>query len=124
MKIPALRPIPEDRPLTYAERALATWMLEHGEADGRAFLPQLGRARVVSRCGCGCASIALAVDGLHRPAAGGLRILGDFVHGDGDEVSGIFIFEREGVLAGIEVHALGGGTPASLPAPEVLRPLR
>ena len=56
-------PIPEDRPLTAEERRLAQWMLEHAGPEAQAFLPQLDRARVVSRCGCGCATLELEVEG-------------------------------------------------------------
>ncbi len=115
--------IPEDRPLTAEERWLARWMLEHGTPDARRFLPHLERARVVSRCPCGCATIELQVDGFPLPAEGGIRSLGDFSFEDGDEVSAVFIYQRGGVLAGIEVYALSGDVPRVLPTPEVLQPM-
>jgi hypothetical protein len=110
-----------DRPLTFAERDLARWMLEHGEPGASVFLEQLARAHVVARCPCGCASIDLGVSGERTPS-GGLRILGDYVFGSDDEVSGTFIFEKEGVLAGIEVYGLAGEAPTTLPTPGSLRP--
>jgi hypothetical protein len=76
-------------------------MLEHGESGGREFLSQLDRARVVSRCPCGCASVDFEVEGL-SPPTGGLRILGDFVFGGDSDLAGAFVFERNGVLAGLE----------------------
>jgi hypothetical protein len=115
------RPIPDSRPLSPAERELARWMLEHGSPEAAEFLPQLDRAEVISRCHCGCASIDLQVAGLPVPS-GGLRILGDYVFGDEAELAGAFIFEKAGVLAGIEVYAMAGDTPKTLPSPDALRP--
>lgn len=115
-------PIPDDRPLSRAEYQLADRMLRLAGAAGEAFLPQLARARVVSRCGCGCVSVDLAVAGEAAPA-GGLHILGDFEFDDGGVPAGIFIFEQGGVLAGVEVWAMGGDTPTRLPVPDALRPL-
>lgn len=115
-------PIPDERPLTPEERRLARWMLEHGGPEAREFLPQVDRARVVSRCACGCASIDLEVDGM-PPPGGGMRVLGDFVFGGADDLCGAFIYEQDGVLSGIEVYGLAGDAPPVLPAPEALTPL-
>lgn len=117
-----LPPIPDERRLTVEELHLARWMLEHGEPAARAFLPQLDRARVVSRCPCGCATIDLEIEGL-PPARGIGRILGDFTFSDGDDVSGIFIYESDGVLGGVEVYGLSGDAPKVLPTPDVLHPM-
>ena len=111
----------DDRPLTDEERVLARWMLEHGTLDAPSFLPQLDAARVVGRCSCGCASVDLAVEGRPSTAGGPFGVLGDFLYGDGAGLWGIFIFERNGILAGLEVYALNGDTPARLPAPDSLR---
>ena len=104
------------------ERALTRWMLEHGDPTARDFLPQLARARVVSRCPCGCASVDFAVEGEAAPT-GGLHILGDFLYGPEDAPMGIFVFERGGVLAGLEVWSpTGTDAPSTLPTPSELRP--
>jgi hypothetical protein len=110
----------ERRPLTHAERELARWMLEHGNPDAATFLPQLDHAAVVGRCSCGCASFDIEIDGL--PASSGpLRPLGDYVFGDEATLAGAFIFERGGVLAGIEVYGMAGAAPKELPSPQMLR---
>jgi len=96
-------------------------MLEHGGPAADPFLAQLDHARVVSRCPCGCASIDFEIDGLTAPT-GGLRILGDYLYGTDDELAGAFVFERSGVLAGIEVYGLGRDAPKQLPSPSELRP--
>jgi len=111
-----------NRELTSEEIHLVRWMLEHGEPDAPQFLPQLERARVLpTRCPCGCASIDFSVDG--RPQPGGpLRPIADFVFGSGNELSGIFVFEQAGVLAGLEVYGLAGDAPKTLPSSDSLRP--
>ena len=112
----------DSRPLTRAERELARWMLEHGNPGATAFLPQLEKAQVLNRrCPCGCASFDLEIAGLPIPT-GGLRTLGDYVFGDETELAGAFIFERDGVLAGVEVYGMTGDAPRELPTPESLRP--
>ncbi|HEU4882081.1 MAG TPA: hypothetical protein VFT45_07550 [Longimicrobium sp.] len=115
-------PIPENRPLTTEEQRLARWMLEHGGPEAQAYLPQLDRAWVVSRCACGCATLDLQVEGF-PPPSGGMRLLGDYTFEANGEVSGIFIYHRGGTLAGIEVYGLSGDTPETLPAPESLIPM-
>jgi hypothetical protein len=111
-----------NRELTVEERHLVRWMLEHGTADALQFLPQLERTQVLpTRCPCGCASIDFSIDGKPKPS-GGLRPLADFVFGNGNELSGIFVFEQSGVLAGLEVYGLAGDAPKTLPSPDSLRP--
>jgi hypothetical protein len=84
-----VRPI-MNRALTPIEEQLIRWMLDHGKAAARAFLPQLEKAHVTPfRCPCGCASINLSIEGLPEPS-GGLHILADFIFGADEELSGIF----------------------------------
>ncbi len=112
-----------NRQLTSAEEQLIRWMLEHGNPEARAFLPQLERAKVTPyRCRCGCASINLSIDGFPEPS-GGLHILADFVFGDDNNLSGIFVFEQGGVLAGLEVYGWVDDAPKTLPLSHCLRPL-
>lgn len=112
--------VPDVRPLTEVERALTRWMLEQGGDGARPFLGQLDAAHVVSRCGCGCASINFAVAGMPAPT-GGLRILADFLYDGPEGTTGAFVFEQNGVLGGVEVYGLEGGAPAVLPEPSELR---
>ena len=118
---PESRPIPDRRQLSETERELARWMLEHGTPAAAGFLAQLEHAEVVSRCPCGCASIDFEVAGMPKPS-GGLRILGDYVFGAEADLAGAFIFERAGVLAGLEVYGLAGDAPRTLPRTDSLRP--
>ncbi|MGH9817701.1 MAG: hypothetical protein ACRD6I_16625 [Candidatus Acidiferrales bacterium] len=111
--------IPESRDLTPKERDFLRWLLDHGKPSAAAHLGEIQRVRVVSRCGCGCASIDFT------NAPGALEILSD--HEWQDEQGrrfGAFAFAKQGQLAGIEVWSVDGlATPASLPDPNVLTPL-
>jgi hypothetical protein len=112
-----------NRQLTSAEEQLIRWMLENGNPEARAFLPQLEKAQVTpTRCPCGCASIELSIDGFPEPW-GGLHVLADFIFGSGGDLSGIFVFEKSGVLAGLEVYGLAGDAPKALPSSDSLKPL-
>lgn len=112
-----------NRELTYAEKHLVRWMLEHGSPEARQFLPQLEQAQVTPwRCLCGCASIQLSINGQAEPP-GGMHAIADFGFGDGDDVGGIFVYEISGVLAGIEVWSIASDAPKILPMPGMLSSL-
>src|SRR5712692_7487166 len=111
--------VPEDRPLTSAEKGLVKWLLEHGIAEGRALLPQLERARVVARCSCGCASVDFAIDGRVASPKSGMSVVSDY-RWDSPEgyLLGVFAFAREGLLSGIDLWSIDGRATASkLPNP-------
>jgi hypothetical protein len=110
------------RQLTEQERHLAQWMLANGPPEAKAFLAQLEKAEVTPwRCSCGCASINFCIPGYPEPPPG-VHPIADFVFGEGESLSGIFLFENDGVLRGLEVYGLAGDAPRSLPRPEDLRP--
>jgi hypothetical protein len=116
-----------NRPLTSAEEQLVRWMLEHGKPGAQAFLPQLEMAQVTDwRCPCGCASINFSVEGFielsdRLPSIADFAVA-DFIFGSEQDLSGIFIFQKGGVLAGLEVYGLAGDAPKSLPLSDSLRP--
>ena len=115
-------PTTGNRALTSEELRLARWMLEHGTDEASAFLPQLDLAEVTPwKCPCGCASIDFQVQGKPLPPPG-VNILGDYVVGEGNDVSGVFIFESGGLLSGIEFYGLGGDALQALPGVDELRP--
>lgn len=110
-----------NRALTSRKLNLARWMLEHGNSEAAAFLPQLDLAEITSwKCPCGCASVDFQIKGLPLPPPG-VHILGDYLIGDGEQVSGVFIFESGGLLSGIEFYSLGGDALHVLPGPRELR---
>lgn len=117
--------IPDDRPLTLEEQVLTRWLLERGTPEAAAYLAGLDRARVVARCGCGCASVDFAVDG-HRPVPGAtLEVLADYQWRDAfGHLGGVFPFAKAGRLAGLEVWSIDGAAAVDrLPSPEMLEPL-
>lgn len=85
------------------------------------YLPQLDLAEVTP-WRCGCASINFQIQG-RPPAPPGVNILGDYLAGEGNLLSGAFIFESDGTLSGLEVYGLAGEAPHSLPRIEKLRGL-
>lgn len=110
-----------NRRLTEAERRLVRWMLEHGGPEASAFLPQVELAEVTPwRCPCGCASLGFRIQGMPE-APSGVHPIADYYFGDGDSLSGIFLYEKDGILGGLEVYGLAGDAPRSLPEPETLR---
>ena len=114
----------KNRSLAPDELRLARWMLENGGDDARTFLPQLDLAQVTPwKCACGCASIQFRIKG-QPEAPPGVHILGDYVFGNGELCTGIFIFESAGILSGIEVYGLSDAAPASMPSIGELRHFR
>ncbi len=112
--------IPEDRDLNSDERDLLMWLIEHGNAKASAFLSHIQTLRVVSKCSCGCASINFS----GFDSEGGLHILSDHYWEDVEgNHFGIFVFEKGGILAGLEVYSVDGGmTPTRLPSSKSLHP--
>jgi hypothetical protein len=103
------------------EKNLVRWMLEHGEPEAKNFLEQLDKAEVTSwHCPRGCASINFSIQGYPAPS-GGLHPLADFIFGNDENLSGIFVYEQNVVLAGLEVYGLAADAPRLLPSPESLR---
>ena len=110
------------RPLSEKERRLALWMLEHGTPEAIRFIAQLERADATQwQCVCGCASFNFKINGVPE-APPGVNILGDYIVGNADDAFGIFIFQSEGTLSGVEVYSLAVDAPNVLPEPEELRP--
>jgi hypothetical protein len=68
--------------------------------------------------------VDFAVEGV-VPPPGPFGILADFEYRTADgHVCGAFVFERAGVLAGLEVWSQDGqSTPSVLPSPTQLRPI-
>lgn len=109
-----------DRELTDNERRLVRWMLEHGGAEAEPFLGQLDEARVRSwHCPCGCASLNFAING-HPPPTGSTRPIADFLFGHEHDLSGVFVYEQDGILAGLRIYGLAGEPSETLPSPETL----
>jgi hypothetical protein len=111
----------KNRPLTDLEYRLSRWMLESSSAEAQAFLPQLDLAEVTPwRCPCGCASLDFRIKGFPE-APPGVHPIADFVFGGKEDFSGIFLYESDGILSGLEVYGLASDAPKALPEPNMLR---
>jgi hypothetical protein len=117
--------VPKDRPLTPAEHRFVRWLLEHGSNEGKKLLPQLDRARVVSHCSCGCASVDFSIDGRTASPTSGMSVVSDYRWDDADgKLFGVFAFARDGLLSGIDLWSIDGrGTASALPNITELRPM-
>jgi hypothetical protein len=117
--------ISENRPLTQEEAALVKWLLEHGTDEARALLPQLDRARVVSRCSCGCTSVDFSIDGKVTSPKSGMSVVSDYRWNSPEGyLFGVFAYAREGLLSGIDLWSIDGRATASrLPDTNQLRPI-
>ena len=106
------------------ECEILRWLLQNGGTRGQALLSQIGAAHVISRCGCGCASIDMSIGGkIPAPGAGLEQVSPDyFWDAPGGGLCSLFAYAKGGQLAGIEVWSLDGEeVPTSLPLIEQLR---
>jgi hypothetical protein len=88
---------PEDRSLSARETAVVVWLLEHGDARAAAVLPQVESARVIARCGCGCASVDFSVDGVTPLARSKLEVVSDYCwYTERGNLCGASVFLRAG----------------------------
>ncbi len=113
----------EDRPLTQEEVDLLRWLIENRQTGSEDFLSQLSHLRVVSRCGCGCASVDFSYDGIAPDRTTGLEPFSDWFWGtEGVDLACVFAFDRNGKVGGIEVYSVDGSrTPTELPNIDDLR---
>lgn len=106
---------PPPRALTEDERALLRWLLAQGGEDAHALLPQVEHARVTGGCGCGCATLELAVDGRPLPPPGMEPVTPDFFWTEANGgLCGVFVFASAGTLSGLEVWSVDGEATASV----------
>ena len=111
------------RPLSPEERALTRWLIQHGRCDTERYLAQLDQARVHRPCPCGCASVDFQIGDHPADSTEDFEILSDYIYGDGEtSLHGIYLFAQAGLLAGLEIYALHGEKPHTLPRTEDLRP--
>ena len=115
-------PIPEARSLTEEERAFVRWLIDHGTGDSAQLLSQLERASVTARCGCGCASIDLAVDGTEEGKNEPMELVADFAwKTKAQHFCGAYLFTRRHRLSGLDLWSIDGvEIPSTLPKTEEL----
>src|SRR5437899_823993 len=96
---------PEERPLTMEERTLLEWLIAHGVPNASRYSSQIHRAKVVSRCTCGCPTIDLAVDG--KQMFGPSEIIADAEGSSPEGIAvGVILHCREGQLSELEVYPI------------------
>lgn len=98
------------RPLTEEEDTLLRWILEHGSAEARSFLPQVEGIRAVRSCICGCPTIRLVVSenlqlGFHPTSRIVCDLEGKTAKG---ELVGVLLFHDNGKLAELEAYSIDG----------------
>lgn len=120
-----MKNISVNRSLTREGFCLVEHLLHQGNERARSFLPQLTNARVVSLCGCGCASFNLSVEGEISSDAAGMEVLCDLCWNSIDDaLFGVYVFARDGLLAGVDLWSIDGeSVPTLLPDITLLRPL-
>jgi hypothetical protein len=113
----------QPRPLTQKEFDLVAWLLRNGNKGAETYLHQLDKANVVAHCKCGCASIDFSIDE-KRPTKFEMCVLADYQwRSENDHLFGIFVFEQDGLLAGLDVWSIDGQSDAlTLPSSDLLFP--
>jgi hypothetical protein len=91
-------------------------LLNHGTPKAASYLEQLPMVSVVSRCGCGCPTVDLAVSGQAAPVSSATTILAEAggVSPEGVRV-GVIVHGREGRISELEIYSLAGEAKFSLP---------
>ena len=111
----------DSRALEWPEVRIARHMLEYGSSEAQEFLPQSEVARASHwRCPCGCTSFNFVIEGMPLGEKG-FYPLDQFLFSDDLNLSGIFVWERDGVLGGVEVFTITAEVSKRLPSPESLR---
>lgn len=112
------------RPLNPAERNALLQLLNYADFEGRdALLEQADAVQVVGRCGCGCATVELAVDAppsaasIPSPIPNEATVLGK----DRQAIGGLLVFVKDGRLSELEVFSLGNDPIRTFPPSERLK---
>jgi len=113
----------EDRLLTDSERTLLRWLLEHGDSGAHDFIPQIDLVRVAGQCGCGCATVDLAVDGFKGRKKGMSAVADFFYRTPLGSLCGAIVFVSGKRLTCLEIWSVDGQeVPSVLPAVDRLYP--
>jgi hypothetical protein len=110
-------PSDEPGPLTTNERQLLDGFLAHDFPGVHALRVQVRAVSAKSGCTCGCGTIDLIPEGddfPHSESASPVPVEGRVLNMDGEDVGGLLLFLRGGMLASLEVYPFG--EPLSLPA--------
>ena len=103
--------IEEHRDLSAREVDLIRWLLtitNHSE-----FIEQIGKTRVITKCGCGCRTIDLQVEG-YEAKSGALNLSAQGFSPEGVPVD-VILHVRHGLISELEVYAMDGSKEFALP---------
>ena len=103
--------IEEHRDLSEKEVDLIRWLLT--VTDNQELIEQIGKTKVISKCGCGCPTIDLYVEGFETKPLG-LILSADGLSPEGTPV-GVILHVRGGLLSELEVYSEDGTKEFSLP---------
>ena len=112
------------RPLSDPEQAVIARLLSVPFPGRDALLAQLPYVTVAGRCGCGCATVELAVDRAAAPApvVSGAPVSADASGGAG--IAGIMLLvDGDGYLSCLEVYSVEDEPVRRLPPPGTLHPV-
>jgi hypothetical protein len=108
--------VPDVRALTAKERLLLERLLLHGTAESAPYAEQLPRVTVASRCGCGCPTVDLAVEGRVASPGSPTLILAEAGGVSPEGISfGVILHGREGLISELEVYPIDGEGAFTLP---------
>ena len=108
-------------PLSHSERELIELLLPREYPDDGSLRVQLDVVLAYPSCNCGCGSIGFQHAGGLRPGPSGLnrQATGSaspvVIDDDGNDVGGLILFTRQGLLDDLEVYSYG---PEPLPLPD------
>src|SRR5450755_2563883 len=106
--------IADERTLSREEISLLEWLIAHGRPDASQYELQIRKLRVVSRCGCGCPTVDLALGAARRDGPSEIIADSEGVSPEGVRV-GTMVHVRDGEISELEVYSATGDRNFSLP---------
>jgi hypothetical protein len=108
----------DQRRLSQGERALLDDLLAHDFAGVEPLREQARNVVASTGCGCGCGTINLAPqdqDAPHSTSSSPAEVEGRVLGADGDDIGGLLLFLKDGLLSSLEVYSYD--EPLPLPEP-------
>jgi hypothetical protein len=108
--------VEEHRGLSAREINLIQWLLV--ETNNLEFVEQIKKTNVITKCGCGCKTIDLQVEG-YEPKSGGLTLSAQGFSTESVPVD-VILHIRNGLISELEVYAIDDAKEFSLPETDSL----
>lgn len=103
--------IAEDRDLSVREVDLIRWLLTI--TNNLEFIEQIEKTKVITKCGCGCRTIDLKVEG-YKSKSAGVNLSAQGFSPESVPVD-VVLHIRQGLISELEVYAMDGTEKFSLP---------